>query len=144
MDKRIIRSAKPESLLEDKLLGSFEEFGIEPKMQYPISVFFADFCFPEQNLIIEVDGHNFHLNKEREDYRKNRLISLGWRLEEYPGWAIYRFHRSIAAKIALQHFKDKLSKEQKMAALGAVTQFLKHDGADGLVEKIISEYKSLL
>jgi very-short-patch-repair endonuclease len=45
----------------------------EPRTNYPVAGFDADFCWPEQRLIVEVDGHNFHSDRRtiERDHRRD-------------------------------------------------------------------------
>lgn len=103
MNKQIVRSAVSESPLEELLEKALKEFGLQYKQQYPVSVYFADFCFPDKNLILEVDGVHWH-DTERDKFRDKRLKELGWNVERYPGWFVWKHSRVIAAKIAYQQY----------------------------------------
>lgn len=143
MDLKINRTAKSESELELRLLLAFERLGLKPKQQYPISVFFADFCFPEHNLVVEVDGHEYHQDKQREKFRTDKLKSLGWTVEKYPGWAVWRFADAIAAKILLKHFKDSSTPEKIIYAQGAVATYLARIGEANLSTQFIENRDEL-
>ncbi len=46
----------------------------------------ADFAWPEEQLVVEVDGHEFHSSREqraRDAARQNELVKLGWTILRY-------------------------------------------------------------
>jgi very-short-patch-repair endonuclease len=95
---------KSDSPLEEKLAEAFRYFDLKFEQQYRVDVFFADFCFADRKLIVEVDGRQYH-TQQRDDYRDKKLKQLGWRTERFPGWFVYRYPRVIAAKIAFQYYQ---------------------------------------
>ena len=46
----------------------------------------VDFCFDDQRLVIEVDGHKWHPDPRLDRARDNALTALGWRVLRYS-WA---------------------------------------------------------
>lgn len=44
-----------------------------PKTNYPVAGFTAEFCWPEQRLIVEVDGYPFHSSRGalERDHRRD-------------------------------------------------------------------------
>lgn len=57
--------------------------------QYPVGPFFVDFGDPKRKIAIEVDGRQFHLNKEKDESREKKIRSLGWRVYRVPGYATF-------------------------------------------------------
>jgi very-short-patch-repair endonuclease len=45
----------------------------EPRTNYPVAGFTADFCWPDERLIVEVDGHPFHSSRPavERDHRRD-------------------------------------------------------------------------
>lgn len=44
--------------------------------QHSIGNYFADFYFPEQNLVLEIDGRQFHTSEEQYKYDRKRDIYM--------------------------------------------------------------------
>lgn len=90
------------SRTEDILFESMNKIGLYPKRQYPISKHHVDFAFPEQKLIIEVDGWEYHKDrKQREIDEKRRDIAenLGWRVKRFTAEEVYENPENVAWKI---------------------------------------------
>ena len=47
----------------------------EPRTNYPVAGFTADFCWPDARLIVEVDGHPFHSSRTaiERDHRRDLI-----------------------------------------------------------------------
>jgi very-short-patch-repair endonuclease len=57
-----------------------------PRVNYPVAGFTADFCWPEQRLIVEVDGYDFHSNRAafERDHRRDLV-------HKEAGYEVLRF-----------------------------------------------------
>jgi very-short-patch-repair endonuclease len=53
--------------------------------QYPVDKFFVDFGNPFLKIALECDGREFHLDKEKDNKRDERLFKLGWTVYRIPG-----------------------------------------------------------
>lgn len=53
--------------------------------QYPILSFFVDFANPVAKVVIECDGAQFHLDKDKDRARDDALISAGWSVYRFTG-----------------------------------------------------------
>jgi very-short-patch-repair endonuclease len=77
-----------ESALEDRFLSLLRGAHLPiPVAQHVIKdgrfVARVDFAYPEEKIVVEVDGYRYHSGKtrwERDLSRRNRLESLGWRV----------------------------------------------------------------
>lgn len=90
--RRLIRDRtatadRTESALERKFLNLVRDAGLPlPEAQYVLRdrgrpFARADFAYPAQRLIVELDGYRYHSGKarwERDLDRRNRIQSLGW------------------------------------------------------------------
>lgn len=54
--------------------------GYKFRRQYPVGSFIADFCCPEKNLIIEIDGGQHSWQVESDNLRSSYLEAEGFRM----------------------------------------------------------------
>lgn len=74
------------SPIEDMTWQAIRCFGAAPFYpQYPVDRFFVDFGNPALKIAIECDGHDYHLDKEKDNKRDERLFELGWKVYRIPG-----------------------------------------------------------
>ncbi len=66
------------SSLEKKMKVLLEELDQEFIHQFPIDRYFADFVLPKYKLVIEVDGHYWHQDSEKDSKRTKDIENLGW------------------------------------------------------------------
>ena len=60
----------------------------EPRTNHPVAGFSADFCWPEQRLIVEVDGYDFHSDRitvERDHRRDVVHRDAGFEVLRFTG-----------------------------------------------------------
>jgi len=76
---RILSCKGHETGIERAMRLALVERGYVFEVQYHIGRFFADFAFPSQRLIVEVDGAYWH-DAERDARRDSQLNALGWRV----------------------------------------------------------------
>lgn len=53
--------------------------------QYPVGKYFVDFGNPYLKIALECDGHEYHLDKEKDNKRDYELKQLGWTVYRIPG-----------------------------------------------------------
>ena len=58
--------------------------------QYPVLWFFLDFWDPENKIGIEVDGKEFHLDKEKDAERQNKIEKLWWTIYRIKWYATFK------------------------------------------------------
>jgi very-short-patch-repair endonuclease len=83
----------------------------EPRTNYPVAGFNADFCWPEARLIVEVDGHNFHSDRrtiERDHRRDVVHKDAGYEVIRFTGRQRDDEPLYVAAVIARAY--DRLSR----------------------------------
>lgn len=139
LGKLIHKNPNTDSPIEEILYQEFMKYGVVPVPQFQVGAFYIDLAFPDLKIAIEADGHEWHSSLEqiaRDKYRADKIAALGWRIERYTGTFIHKNSEAIVAKIMLQHFKEKMTPEQKLLALGRVVQFLTRDGNVKLAEQI--------
>jgi very-short-patch-repair endonuclease len=78
--------------------------GLKFRRQFPISIFIADFCCFELNLVVELDG-GVHAMREQAAHDANRdcyLRSLGYTLLRFPNERVFDNPSSILQAIAAE------------------------------------------
>lgn len=89
LDLKLEDDAPPESPLESRAAIALREGGLPaPTPQFVVHdgtgfVGRVDFAWPDQMVILEVDGFSIHGNRaawERDHIRQNRLVAAGWRV----------------------------------------------------------------
>lgn len=87
--ERVDMAAMPESPLESKFFELLMEEGLPaPQLQYEIFrgerfVARVDFAWPEQKVILEMDGYKYHSGHqqwEKDRARRNELTLMGWQV----------------------------------------------------------------
>lgn len=128
--KLLNKKLSPEELyseLEEKLDIENKRIGLNVVRQYKIGNYFADFYYPDFNLVLEVDGKKFHSqsidHKDRE--RDKFMLSNGYRVLRCTGSMVFKNTSGIAQIIPLIYFSgiyfvndDSDLKNIQVAALG--------------------------
>lgn len=69
------------SWLEIKFESVLKSYMVSYTKEMPIGPYFADFALPDQKIIIEVDGYEFHKDRSSYDAQRDRWIqSKGWKV----------------------------------------------------------------
>ena len=84
--------------IEAWLWGDIRCVGSVLYPQYPVGGFFVDFGNPVAKVAVECDGHDFHLDKAKDDRRDAALRALGW--------TVYRFTGSECKEDTSEHYDD--------------------------------------
>jgi hypothetical protein len=96
-------STTTRSPLEDAFLELCDTHGIpRPLVNTVVEGFEVDFCWPEQRLIVETDGHAHHGTRaafERDRARDARLTALGWRVMRFTARQVRSESGSVAAVV---------------------------------------------
>jgi hypothetical protein len=91
------------SPLEDAFLELCDVHGIpRPLVNTVVEGYEVDFCWPEQRLIVETDGHAHHGTRaafERDRARDARLTALGWRVMRFTARQVRGESGSVAAVV---------------------------------------------
>jgi len=95
------------SQVEKKLYAELVYMGLKPEPQYEISDMHVDFAFPEQKLVIEVNGlqHYTKEGKERDRKRYFVLKKEGWKVKSFHSDKVWKHTKFVAEKI-----KEELEK----------------------------------
>jgi hypothetical protein len=93
-------STTTRSPLEDAFLELCDAHGIlRPLVNTVVEGYEVDFCWPEQRLIVETDGHAHHGTRaafERDRARDARLTALGWRVMRFTARQVRGESGSVA------------------------------------------------
>ena len=94
---------KAESPIEEILIREFRLLDLSPALQFPIGPYRADLCFPEEMVVIECDGQEWHSTTEQIEHDRKRdeyMKNLGWKVYRYTGSNIYWFADQIVAELS--------------------------------------------
>src|SRR6185503_8736245 len=58
--------------------------------QYPIGNYFLDFGNPVLRIGLECDGKQYHLDKDKDNYRDEKLLNEGWTIFRVTGSECYQ------------------------------------------------------
>jgi hypothetical protein len=58
--------------------------------QYPVLNYFVDFANPGKKIIVEVDGKDYHTDKDKDYLRDQELYSKGWKVFRISGAEAYK------------------------------------------------------
>jgi len=90
--KRLSECESPvERMFYQAAFDVLKKYDIIP--QYPILRYRADFAIPEERIVIEIDGHNYHSSKKKvaaDNKRDRHMLSLGWIVIRFSGSEVYR------------------------------------------------------
>jgi hypothetical protein len=110
------------SPLEDAFLDLCAAHGIpRPLVNTMVEGYEVDFCWPEQRLIVETDGHAHHGTRaafERDRARDARLTALGWRVMRFTWRQIRTGARSVAAVVMRARAAAALEPGDRALGLG--------------------------
>lgn len=86
---------------ERKLRRELNNLGLYPKTQYTIDKMTVDFCFPEYNLVIEVDGsiHNKPAIAAKDKKRNYILECKGYTVLRFTNAAITNSVKGVCLRI---------------------------------------------
>jgi very-short-patch-repair endonuclease len=74
-----------------------------PRTNYPVAGYSADFCWPDERLIVELDGYDFHSNRtafERDHRRDIVHKNAGYEVLRFTAWQLEDEPMYVAATIA--------------------------------------------
>jgi len=72
--------------IENAAWGAIRMIGKLPLYpQYPVGKYFADFANPFLKISIECDGHEYHLDHNKDIIRDNYFIKEGWKVYRISG-----------------------------------------------------------
>lgn len=123
--RKVVRLADPrsESVLESVLRVLLVENGLSPpRTQYVVRdecgvVARADFAWPEQRVLVEADGFEFHRDRGayRADRRKgNAFAGLGWRLLRFR-WEDVLYNPAYVVRVVSEEVNRERSRTQSAA-----------------------------
>lgn len=108
--KFLNKKKNPEELrseLEKYIEAENEKFHITAIPQYKILGYYADYYYPEYNIVLEVDGKQFHKqtidHKDRK--RDSDMLKNGYTIVRVSGKMVYKNSSGIVQ--ILKHIKQK-------------------------------------
>ena len=75
--------------IEENVWSDIRKFSVPLYPQVPVGQYFVDFGNPWEKVAIEVDGKEWHMNKEKDDKRQKEIESMGWAVYRIPGKDTY-------------------------------------------------------
>ena len=82
------------SVAESRMALEIKAFGKDTfDRQYPIGPYFADFYFPKNKLVLEIDGKDYHTSPEQVAHDRKRDIYMN-----KQGYAVVRVTGSMAER----------------------------------------------
>lgn len=90
------------SPIERIVWGDLRYHGLQFYPQYPAGRYFIDFADPKAMVGIEVDGKEYHQDREKDKQRQQKLEAMGWTIVRISGSEViekheYYIHRILAA-----------------------------------------------
>jgi very-short-patch-repair endonuclease len=120
--------------IEDNIWLHIRYTGIPMFPQYPVLNYLIDFADPYYKIGIEADGKEFHLDKEKDKRRDERLMEIGWRIIRIKGKDTYKYREDYASE------SDYLSQ----SAQGIIHNLHKHIYSEKQTVPISEEIFNLL
>ena len=77
-----------------------KQLGVQFRRQHPIHIFYADFCCPAADLIVELDGPIHDQQVERDQQRTEILEALGYRILRFTNTELLGNPSAVVAKIS--------------------------------------------
>jgi len=103
----VLREGRPPlTPIEDRLLQGLINRDLQPRIQFGIVHYRADFAFPSQRLVVEADGRDWH-DPARDAVRDKALRALGWVTLRFPGWRIHHELDVVLDEIEAALFERK-------------------------------------
>ncbi|MCP4964652.1 MAG: DUF559 domain-containing protein [bacterium] len=110
IEKRRRWDTSTESALEDDFRNLLDDEGIRPPQpQYVVKeadgrfVCRADFAYPLERLLIELDSEAHHLDRmtfRRDRSKQNRAVVLGWTVLRYTWWDVHERPSQVCTEVA--------------------------------------------
>src|SRR5437867_1638777 len=75
--------------IEKNVWEDIRKYNIPLLPQFPSSGYFLDFADPFKRIVVEVDGKDYHLDKERDEKRDAILRKKGWNIFRITGSETY-------------------------------------------------------
>lgn len=78
------------SPIERLVWSEIRMLGLPFYPEFPVGKYFIDFADPIKKIGIEVDGKEFHQDREKDKFRQNELENLGWMIFRISGSTVYK------------------------------------------------------
>jgi very-short-patch-repair endonuclease len=108
--QRVDRDPVPGSVLERNFLGALRRSGLpEPRRQWPVRrggrvIAIVDFAYPEQRVVIEVDGYRYHTGRrdwQRDLARQNEIVACGYDVLRFTSQDVAEHPDETCARVAI-------------------------------------------
>jgi very-short-patch-repair endonuclease len=89
------------------------DVGLKPLCQFQFEFYRADFAFPQEKIIVEADGKQWHSTpkQKRSDKRRQRWLEKdGWKVLRFTGSEIFNNASECAEIIKREVLKHEASK----------------------------------
>jgi ATP-dependent DNA helicase Rep len=133
--RRIFGQLPPMTPIEALMFRALRDLGLAPLAQYGVGPYRADLAFPQQRLLVECDGRDWH-DAERDRRRDAHLDSRGWSVVRFSGSRITRESNACAAEVS-SLLSDRAGIVSYSELVGAV-------GPTSLWARLLSLLKRLL
>lgn len=71
--------------IENNVWADIRYLGLPMYPQFPVSKYFVDFADPVRKIAVEVDGAQWHIDKQKDKKREADLRKEGWVVYRIPG-----------------------------------------------------------
>lgn len=86
--------------IENNVWSEIRFLGLRMYPQFPVINYFLDFADPIKKIGIEVDGKEWHLDKEKDLIRQRELEAIGWRIIRIAGKDTYECRQELEDECA--------------------------------------------
>lgn len=100
--QRIMSRKGIESPIEKKMVFELERVGFECVNQLKISTIRVDIAIPKFKMIVECDGRDYHLDKEKDRIRDQICSKYGWEVVRFTGTEIFMDAPRLARELAIR------------------------------------------
>lgn len=109
--------------IENNAWDDIRFLGLPLYPQYPIGKYFVDFGDPFHRIAIEIDGAQWHKNKEKDEKRDNSIRKLGWQIYRIPGGKTFKTSEDFRNEDGVLDTRKYL-----------------HDCSEGILSRIYGDY----
>lgn len=93
--------------IEYNVWSDIRYLGLPFYPQFPVRGYFLDFADPINKIGIEVDGKEWHLDKEKDLKRQNNLEEIGWKIIRIEGKYTYANKQDFFKDIDEEYYDSK-------------------------------------
>lgn len=106
--------------------------------QWPEAGFFLDFANPRAKVALECDGAAWHMDKEKDWRRDEKLRALGWSIYRFPGWQCRTEFDEETGQLGEAFVRiDRIARAHKLRRDGGRLDLTIQDGLQDLLTCIL-------